>query len=100
MRSLAACVMAIALLAGCAAPPSPVAGTPPACTQPGENRMLQADLLFGRDITGRGPVTDAERAAFLADTVTHGSPTASPTGTHTASGATRQAAGSRAKTAS
>ncbi|VWM14546.1 hypothetical protein BLA6992_05322 [Burkholderia lata] len=32
--------------------------------------MLQADLLFGRDITGRGPVTDAERAAFLADTVT------------------------------
>ncbi|KGB99621.1 hypothetical protein DM43_3934 [Burkholderia cepacia] len=32
--------------------------------------MLQADLLFGRDIAGRGPVTDAERAAFLADTVT------------------------------
>ncbi|WP_230943348.1 DUF3574 domain-containing protein [Burkholderia cepacia] len=61
---------AIALLAGCAVPPSPVAGTAPACTQPGENRMLQADLLFGRDIAGRGSVTDAERAAFLADTVT------------------------------
>ncbi|ABB08852.1 hypothetical protein Bcep18194_A5258 [Burkholderia lata] len=70
MRSLAACTMAIALLAGCAAPPSPVAGAPSACTQPGESAMLQADLLFGRDITGRGPVTDAERAAFLADTVT------------------------------
>ncbi|OXI25142.1 DUF3574 domain-containing protein [Burkholderia sp. AU15512] len=70
MRPLAACVMAITLLAGCAAPPSPVVDAPPACTQPGENRMLQADLLFGRDITGRGPVTDPERAAFLADTVT------------------------------
>ncbi|KEZ02829.1 hypothetical protein GQ57_27335 [Burkholderia sp. MSh2] len=62
--------LAIALLAGCAAPPSPVAGAQPACTQPGEHRMLQADLLFGRDIAGRGAVTDAERAAFLADTVT------------------------------
>ena len=66
--------VAIALLAGCAAPPAPppppVAGTVPACTQPGESRMLQADLLFGRDIAGRGPVTDAERATFLADTVT------------------------------
>ncbi|WP_423371143.1 DUF3574 domain-containing protein [Burkholderia sp. LMG 32019] len=62
--------VAIALLAGCAAQPSPVVGAASACTQPGENRMLQADLLFGRDIAGRGPVTDAERAAFLADTVT------------------------------
>ncbi|MFJ1212230.1 DUF3574 domain-containing protein [Burkholderia pyrrocinia] len=61
---------AIALLAGCAAPPSPVVDARPTCTQPGESRMLQADLLFGRDIAGRGPVTDAERAAFLADTVT------------------------------
>nr|WP_238594084.1 DUF3574 domain-containing protein [Burkholderia pyrrocinia] len=68
-RPLIAAV-AIALLAGCAAPPSPVVSAQPACTQPGESRMLQADLLFGRDIAGRGPVTDAERAAFLADTVT------------------------------
>ncbi|WP_256260620.1 MULTISPECIES: DUF3574 domain-containing protein [Burkholderia] len=68
-RPLIAAV-AIALLAGCAAPPSPVAGAQPACTQPGASRMLQADLLFGRDIAGRGPVTDAERATFLADTVT------------------------------
>ncbi|WP_236654884.1 DUF3574 domain-containing protein [Burkholderia pyrrocinia] len=64
------CVAAITLLAGCAAPPSPVVGAQPACTQPGASRMLQADLLFGRDIAGRGPVTDAERAAFFADTVT------------------------------
>ncbi|WP_232036121.1 DUF3574 domain-containing protein [Burkholderia stabilis] len=62
--------VAIALLAGCATQPSPVVGVQPACTQQGESRMLQADLLFGRDIAGRGPVTDAERAAFLADTVT------------------------------
>lgn len=62
--------VAIALLAGCAMSPSPVVDAQPACTQPGESRMLQADLLFGRDIAGRGPVTDAERAAFLADTVT------------------------------
>ncbi|WP_396328568.1 DUF3574 domain-containing protein [Burkholderia anthina] len=61
---------AIALLAGCAAPPSPVVATPPVCAQPDAHRMLQADLLFGRDIAGRAPVTDAQRAAFLADVVT------------------------------
>ncbi|MBY4869446.1 DUF3574 domain-containing protein [Burkholderia anthina] len=61
---------AIVLLAGCAAPPSPVADTPPVCTQPDAHRRLQADLLFGRDIAGRGPVTDEERTAFLADVVT------------------------------
>lgn len=38
--------------------------------QPGQHAALQADLLFGRDIAGRAPVTDAERAAFLADVVT------------------------------
>ncbi|AQT50377.1 MULTISPECIES: DUF3574 domain-containing protein [Burkholderia cepacia complex] len=71
MRRLAACAAALALLAGCAAAPSSISGAQPAsCTQPGESRMLQADLLFGREIAGRGPVTDAERAAFLADTVT------------------------------
>ncbi len=61
---------AIALLAGCAAAPPPTAGAQPMCAQPGEHPTLQADLLFGRDIAGRGPVTDAERATFLADTVT------------------------------
>ncbi|HIH2657062.1 TPA: DUF3574 domain-containing protein [Burkholderia cenocepacia] len=71
MRRLAACTAVLALLAGCAAPSSSTAGAQSAsCTQPGESRMLQADLLFGRDVAGRGPVTDAERAAFLADTVT------------------------------
>jgi len=58
---------AIALLAGCAAAPSPVTDASAACQPPGAHRMLQADLLFGRDIAGRDPVTDAERTAFLAD---------------------------------
>ncbi|KVD98988.1 DUF3574 domain-containing protein [Burkholderia anthina] len=71
MRRLAACASMLALLAGCAAPPSSTSPAQSAsCARPGESRMLQADLLFGRDIAGRGPVTDAERAAFLADTVT------------------------------
>ncbi|AOI92575.1 DUF3574 domain-containing protein [Burkholderia pseudomultivorans] len=61
---------AIALLAGCAGTPSPVAGTAHTCTQPGEHAALQADLLFGRGIAGRAPVSDAERATFLADVVT------------------------------
>ncbi|MCA8094702.1 DUF3574 domain-containing protein [Burkholderia anthina] len=61
---------AIVLLTGCTAPPSTVANTPPVCTQSDAHRMLQADLLFGRDIAGRGPVTDEERTAFLADVVT------------------------------
>ncbi|KGX00721.1 hypothetical protein Y601_3053 [Burkholderia pseudomallei MSHR640] len=33
-------------------------------------RELQADLLFGRDVAGRGPITDAQRARFVADAVT------------------------------
>jgi hypothetical protein len=32
--------------------------------------MLVAELFFGRNIKGRGPLTDAEWAAFAAQTVT------------------------------
>ncbi|WP_323118892.1 DUF3574 domain-containing protein [Burkholderia alba] len=60
----------VALLSGCAATTFPSAGDSPFCTQAGGSREWQADLLFGRDIKGHGPVTDAERAAFLADVVT------------------------------
>ncbi|AOJ33062.1 DUF3574 domain-containing protein [Burkholderia metallica] len=71
MRSLSlGLVFGLAVLSGCAAPSAPVAGDAAFCTQAGGSRQLQADLLFGRDIAGRGPVTDAERAAFLADVVT------------------------------
>jgi hypothetical protein len=72
-RSIAL-LFSVALLAGCALPPAqPDARGDSAsldCTQAGGNRALQAELLFGRDIVGRGPVTDQERAAFLAEVVT------------------------------
>ncbi|TCW80645.1 DUF3574 domain-containing protein [Burkholderia sp. SRS-46] len=71
MRALSSgLVLSLALLCGCAATQPPAAAEPPFCTQAGGSRQLQADLLFGRDIAGRSPVTDAERAAFLADVVT------------------------------
>ncbi|KVX50817.1 DUF3574 domain-containing protein [Burkholderia stagnalis] len=71
MRALStSLVFAIALLSGCAATQLPATADPAPCVQAGGSRQLQADLLFGRDIAGRGPVTDAERAAFLADVVT------------------------------
>jgi hypothetical protein len=61
------------LLTGCAAPPAPRPSTEPApyaCLLPAEQRMLVAELFFGRSIKGRGPLTDAEWAEFAAQTVT------------------------------
>jgi Protein of unknown function (DUF3574) len=57
----------VAALAGCAAatPPKPYV-----CLLPGEQRMLVAELLFGRSIPGREPLSDAEWSAFAADVVT------------------------------
>ncbi|MGZ2745196.1 DUF3574 domain-containing protein [Burkholderia stagnalis] len=70
MRALStSLVFAVALLSGCSATQLPAAAGPAFCMQAGGSRQLQADLLFGRDIAGRGPVTDAERSAFLADVV-------------------------------
>jgi Protein of unknown function (DUF3574) len=54
------------LLTACAAPPAPVYS----CLLPAEQRMLVAELFFGRGINGRGPLTDAEWAEFAAQTVT------------------------------
>ncbi|EIP89037.1 hypothetical protein A33K_15138 [Burkholderia humptydooensis MSMB43] len=64
-----ALIAAVAALPGCATSPQP-ASSDARCAQAGGTRELQADLLFGRDIAGRGPVTDAERARFVADAVT------------------------------
>jgi hypothetical protein len=36
----------------------------PACPLPAEKRMSVVQLFFGRDIHGRGPLTDAEWTAF------------------------------------
>lgn len=57
---------------------SPTASAPPAlsqsaadaCLLPSEQRMLVAELFFGRGIKGRAPLTDAEWAEFTAQTVT------------------------------
>jgi hypothetical protein len=58
-------VLPLAALAGCAPSPAPYA-----CLLPMEQRMLVAELFFGRDIRGRKPLTDAEWAEFAAQTVT------------------------------
>ena len=53
---------ALLLLAGCAAAPQPCpAGAGPATI---------AEAYFGRNVKTRAPVTDAEWARFMADTVT------------------------------
>ncbi len=57
---LALCVVT---LAGCVA-------RPVACPLPGQVPMQVVDLFFGRDIAGRGPVTDAEWDDFAAKDLT------------------------------
>jgi hypothetical protein len=56
----------VTLVAGCA----PMAPLRDSCLLPGEQRMLVAELFFGRRIAGRAPLTDAEWAEFAAQTVT------------------------------
>jgi hypothetical protein len=62
-RSIGATVVAFSLGA-CAQP-----GAPPVCAAP-LKPALAVELYFGRDKQGGGEVSDAEWAAFLADTVT------------------------------
>jgi hypothetical protein len=62
-RLVEATVVAVSLGA-CAQP-----GAPPVCTAP-LKPGLEIDLYFGRDRQGGGEVSEAEWAAFLADTVT------------------------------
>jgi hypothetical protein len=73
---------ALLALAGCAAPtiqaPAPPPTSPPpdpyTCLLPGEQRMLVAELFFGRNIRGRAPLSDAEWNKFAADTITQSFP--------------------------
>ena len=63
------------LLGGCAEAPTPpveqaAPAAPYACLLPSEERMLVAELFFGRNIKGRRPVSDAEWARFAEDTIT------------------------------
>lgn len=57
-----------ALLAACSAltPPQPAAP----CPLPGQDRYASIELFFGRDIPGRGPLTDAEWDDFAARVIT------------------------------
>jgi Protein of unknown function (DUF3574) len=56
------------LLAGCAQLSGSLPTAAP-CLLPQEERMLVAELFFGRGISGREPLTDAEWAEFAAQTV-------------------------------
>jgi hypothetical protein len=49
---------------------APESSPPYQCLLPSEQRMLVAELFFGRDIAGRGMVTDAEWYDFLATLIT------------------------------
>jgi hypothetical protein len=40
------------------------------CPLPGEDRYAVIQLFFGRNIAGRGPLTDAEWADFVASAIT------------------------------
>jgi Protein of unknown function (DUF3574) len=58
----------VLMLAGCTASSEP--STAARCLLPGQQRMLVAELLFGRAIKGRAPLTDGEWAQFAAQTIT------------------------------
>jgi hypothetical protein len=59
------------LLAGCAQwPGSPAADASYSCLLPSQQRMLVAELFFGRGVTGRTPLTEVEWAEFAAETIT------------------------------
>jgi hypothetical protein len=68
----------LAVLAGCAQPAPPPAAVveqenpaaPYQCMLPSEQRLLVAELFFGRNIKGREPLTNLEWSKFAADTIT------------------------------
>ena len=57
-----------AFLMGCAAQGETV--PPSACLLPAQKPMLVAELFFGRNISGRTPVSEAEWADFVAQVIT------------------------------
>jgi hypothetical protein len=64
-------LLLLAAVSACAAPSDTTPAPPPyACLLPAEQRMLVAELFFGRDIRGPGPLSDAEWADFAAQIVT------------------------------
>jgi hypothetical protein len=66
-------LLLLSALAACAVPaeaPPPTPSPPYSCLLPSEQRMLVAELFFGRDRGGRRNVSDAEWSDFLASSVT------------------------------
>ena len=75
LQANVAVVLSLMMLAACAASPAqptPSSSQPAAyfCLLPEEQRMLVAELFFGRGIKGRQPLTDGEWAEFAAQTIT------------------------------
>ena len=73
----ALCALVLSAFCGCTEPiqPPPQAEVqaPPqhyTCLLPGEQRMLVAELFFGRNIRGRRPLSDIEWSEFAAQTIT------------------------------
>jgi hypothetical protein len=67
MRTLDALAIGVLLLGGCASGAGP-------CLLAGQTRMEVVDLYFGRDIAGRGEVTEAEWDDFAARDLTRAFP--------------------------
>jgi len=88
-------------LLGCAPSPAQLtsSSSPPdqySCLLPSEQRMLVAELFFGRGIKGREPLTDTEWAEFTAQIITPNFPDGSPLSRAKANGAIRRPGGSPA----
>ena len=63
-------VLACALALAACDTLAPKQAAAPLCPLPGQERYTIAQLFFGRDIPGRGPLTDAEWDDFAARTIT------------------------------
>ena len=61
--------IAIFVLAACTSSPPPQSPET-SCLVPTQQRMVVAELFFGRAIKGRAPLSDAEWAEFTAQTIT------------------------------
>ena len=66
---LLAVAIAIFVLAACTSSP-PLQSPETSCLLPSQQRMVVAELFFGRAIKGRAPLSDAEWAEFTAQTIT------------------------------
>lgn len=69
---MARAVVCLAMLALCGC--APFGATLLNCPLPSEKPMIEAQLFFGRDIAGRGTVSDAEWSDFAASVIARNFP--------------------------